>query len=149
RRLRAAQLRAERDGVGGVRRRPRRVDARDRAGRPVRYGQGLGRAARAVALVGGDRPHDEHHLDRRVRGRRSLDDRGLGGLLLRVTPSFALAFLAGLLSFLSPCTLPLIPSYVGFLTGLSADQLEVRRGTALLHALASLADCASVFIAPR
>jgi len=47
-----------------------------------------------------------------------------------VTPSFAIAFLAGLLSFLSPCVLPLIPSYVGFLTGLTLEELEVRRGTA-------------------
>src|SRR5207249_10461769 len=101
----------------------------------------------AVAAVGGDRPDDEHHVDRRVRRRRSLDDRGLGGLLLRVTPSVGIAFAAGLLSFLSPCTLPLIPSYVGFLTGLSADQLEVRRGTALLHALAFVAGFSGVFIA--
>jgi len=64
-----------------------------------------------------------------------------------VTPSFTLAFLAGLLSFLSPCTLPLIPSYVGFLTGLSADELAVRRGTALLHALAFVAGFSGVFIA--
>src|SRR3989442_5000837 len=100
-----------------------------------------------MARLGGSRPLDEVHLDRRVRGRRSVDARGLGGLLLRVTPSFAIAFAAGLLSFLSPCTLPLIPSYVGFLTGLSADQLEVRRGTALLHALAFVAGFSGVFIA--
>src|SRR5256885_1969814 len=80
-----------------------------------------------MALVGGDRPDDEHSLDRRVRRRRPLDDRGLGGLLLRVTPSFALAFLAGLLSFFSPCVLPLVPSYVGFLTGLTLEELEIRR----------------------
>src|SRR3989454_7672252 len=100
-----------------------------------------------MALVGGDRPHDEHHLDRRVRGRRSLDDRGLGGLLLRVTPSFALAFLAGLLSFLSPCVLPLVPSYVGFLTGLTLEELEIRRGTALVHALWFVAGFSLVFVA--
>ena len=32
----------------------------------------------------------------------------------------AVAFAAGLLSFLSPCVLPLVPSYVGFLTGMTA-----------------------------
>jgi cytochrome c-type biogenesis protein len=64
-----------------------------------------------------------------------------------VTPSFAIAFLAGLLSFLSPCVLPLIPSYVGFLTGLSAEELEVRRGTALLHALAFVVGFSAIFIA--
>src|SRR5574342_262767 len=100
-----------------------------------------------MAPVGGDRPYHEHHFDRRMRGRRALDDRGLGGLLLRVTPSFAIAFLAGLLSFLSPCVLPLIPSYVGFLTGLTLEELEVRRGTALVHAVWFVAGFSAVFIA--
>lgn len=35
------------------------------------------------------------------------------------------AFAAGLLSFLSPCVLPLIPSYVAFITGMSIDELTV------------------------
>lgn len=35
----------------------------------------------------------------------------------------AVAFAAGLLSFLSPCVLPLIPSYVTFITGMSLDEL--------------------------
>src|SRR6266446_4598840 len=46
---------------------PSRLVARDRAGCPVRFGQSVGRAAGAMAPVGGDRPYDEHHLDRRVR----------------------------------------------------------------------------------
>lgn len=33
------------------------------------------------------------------------------------------AFTAGLLSFLSPCVLPLIPSYIGFMTGMSFEDL--------------------------
>jgi len=37
--------------------------------------------------------------------------------------SFPLAFLAGVLSFLSPCILPLVPSYVSFITGLSFESL--------------------------
>jgi cytochrome c-type biogenesis protein len=82
-----------------------------------------------------------------MRGRWSLDHRRLGGLLLRVTPSFAIAFVAGLLSFLSPCVLPLIPSYVGFLTGLTLEELEVRRGTALAHAAWFVAGFSLVFIA--
>jgi cytochrome c-type biogenesis protein len=44
------------------------------------------------------------------------------------------AFTAGLLSFLSPCVLPLVPSYIGFLTGLSLDEMSARRRVALLHA---------------
>ena len=51
------------------------------------------------------------------------------------------------MSFLSPCVLPLIPSYVGFLTGLSVEQLEVRRGAALLHAVWFVAGFSGVFVA--
>lgn len=33
------------------------------------------------------------------------------------TPTYLIAILAGLLSFLSPCVLPLVPAYVGYLSG--------------------------------
>jgi len=66
-------------------------------------------------------------------------------VLLRL--NFAVAFTAGLLSFLSPCVLPLIPSYVGFITGLSTEELQVRRGTALLHALWFVAGFSVIFLA--
>jgi cytochrome c-type biogenesis protein len=33
------------------------------------------------------------------------------------------AFLAGLLSFLSPCVLPLVPSYIGFITGMTLPEV--------------------------
>ena len=36
----------------------------------------------------------------------------------------AITFAAGLFSFLSPCVLPLIPSYVSFITGLSLDDVQ-------------------------
>jgi len=39
--------------------------------------------------------------------------------------SFYLAFAAGVLSFLSPCVLPLVPSYVAFITGLSFEDLTL------------------------
>ncbi|MGH7644856.1 MAG: cytochrome c biogenesis CcdA family protein [Gemmatimonadales bacterium] len=61
--------------------------------------------------------------------------------------SVAVALAAGVLSFLSPCVLPLIPSYVGFLTGMSLEELRVRRGTALLHALWFVGGFALVFVA--
>lgn len=35
--------------------------------------------------------------------------------------SFGLAFVAGLASFLSPCVFPVVPGYVGFVTGVSLD----------------------------
>ncbi len=34
------------------------------------------------------------------------------------------AMAAGLLSFLSPCVLPLFPSYLSFITGISFDELD-------------------------
>ncbi|MBI2609085.1 MAG: sulfite exporter TauE/SafE family protein [Deltaproteobacteria bacterium] len=37
--------------------------------------------------------------------------------------SFFVAFAAGLLSILSPCVLPLLPSYVSYITGISFDEL--------------------------
>jgi cytochrome c-type biogenesis protein len=48
----------------------------------------------------------------------------------------ALAFTAGLLSFLSPCVLPLVPSYLTFVTGMSLEDLEagVNRRLTLTHA---------------
>ena len=39
------------------------------------------------------------------------------------TVSFLIAFMAGFLSFVSPCVLPLVPSYVSYITGLSLGQL--------------------------
>jgi cytochrome c-type biogenesis protein len=40
-------------------------------------------------------------------------DAPLGG----IQPSYPVAMLAGLLSFLSPCVLPLVPAYLGYLSG--------------------------------
>ena len=42
--------------------------------------------------------------------------------------SLGVAFLAGLASFLSPCVLPLVPSYVTFVTGMTLDDLTERQG---------------------
>ena len=36
---------------------------------------------------------------------------------------YILAFAAGLISFLSPCVLPLIPGYISFVSGLSLQEL--------------------------
>jgi cytochrome c-type biogenesis protein len=58
----------------------------------------------------------------------------------------AVAFAAGLLSFLSPCVLPLVPSYVGVLTGMSLPEMGGRRRVALLHALLFVAGFSLVFI---
>jgi cytochrome c-type biogenesis protein len=47
------------------------------------------------------------------------------------TPSFFLAFAAGLVSFLSPCVLPLVPGYLSAVCGLTPSQFEGTRGAAL------------------
>jgi cytochrome c-type biogenesis protein len=48
--------------------------------------------------------------------------------------SLGAAFLAGLLSFLSPCVLPLVPAYLGFLGGISVHQLAAETDGAAARA---------------
>jgi cytochrome c-type biogenesis protein len=60
--------------------------------------------------------------------------------------SFMVAFVAGLLSFLSPCVLPLVPSYVGFITGMTLPEVGGRRAAALTHALLFVAGFSLVFV---
>jgi len=57
------------------------------------------------------------------------------------------AFSAGLLSFLSPCVLPLVPSYVTFITGLSLEEVRTSRRTALIHAFLFVLGFSLIFIA--
>jgi cytochrome c-type biogenesis protein len=66
---------------------------------------------------------------------------------------FSLAFLAGLLSFLSPCVLPLVPSYISFITGVSfedlksgADRRRIRFLT-ITNSLAFISGFSLIFIA--
>ena len=62
--------------------------------------------------------------------------------------TFAVAFLAGVLSFLSPCVLPLVPSYLGFVTGMTLDDLRggSNRGAILVPALAFVGGFSLVFM---
>src|SRR5690349_24049444 len=43
---------------------------------------------------------------------------------------FVGALAAGMVSFASPCVLPLVPAYLGFITGRSAEELHAARGRA-------------------
>ena len=61
--------------------------------------------------------------------------------------SLALAFSAGVLSFLSPCVLPLIPSYVTFITGLGLDDVTRARRTAVVHGLLFVLGFTLIFLA--
>ncbi|MCK5681575.1 cytochrome c biogenesis protein CcdA [bacterium] len=66
--------------------------------------------------------------------------------------SLLIAFMAGILSFISPCVLPLIPSYLTYITGISFDDLvdnrskSVRRRT-LFHSLFFILGFTLVFVA--
>jgi len=64
-----------------------------------------------------------------------------------------IAFSAGLLSFFSPCVLPLIPSYLTYISGLTFGQLQEEhlaakvRLSVLFHSLVFIAGFSFVFIA--
>lgn len=67
--------------------------------------------------------------------------------------SLLAAFSAGLLSFVSPCVLPLVPSYISYITGLSVEQLTDVSERAkfkkaiVLNSLLFIAGFSAVFIA--
>src|SRR5688572_5052706 len=63
------------------------------------------------------------------------------------TIGFAISFAAGLLSFLSPCVLPLIPSYVTFVTGLTLEDVQRSRRIALIHSLLFVLGFTLIFLA--
>jgi cytochrome c-type biogenesis protein len=59
------------------------------------------------------------------------------------------AFVAGLISFLSPCVLPLVPGYISMLSGIGVEQLKegkTPRGGLLWSALAFVIGFSVVFI---
>src|SRR5260370_40091948 len=63
--------------------------------------------------------------------------------------SLAGAFLAGLVSFLSPCVLPLVPGYVSMLSGIGMEQLrngEAKASGMFSSALAFVAGFSVVFV---
>lgn len=45
------------------------------------------------------------------------------------------ALAAGMVSFASPCVLPLVPAYLGFITGRSAEELQTARGAMRVNIL--------------
>jgi len=73
-----------------------------------------------------------------------MDDQGI--TLFRVVISFA----AGILSFLSPCVLPLVPGYISLISGVSVDQLKEEttssRRAVILNSLAFNAGLSVIFL---
>jgi len=65
--------------------------------------------------------------------------------------SFPLAFAAGVVSFLSPCVLPVVPSYVAFVSGMTLEELRDgsvvgARRTAAVHAVLFVVGFSIVFM---
>ena len=73
-----------------------------------------------------------------------MDDQGI--TLFRIVISFA----AGILSFLSPCVLPLVPGYISLISGVSVDQLKDEatssRRAVILNSLAFNAGLSVIFL---
>jgi cytochrome c-type biogenesis protein len=64
--------------------------------------------------------------------------------------SILAAFVAGLISFLSPCVLPLVPGYISMLSGIGVEQLrrgEKPRGSLLASSFAFVMGFSAVFVA--
>lgn len=67
--------------------------------------------------------------------------------------SLLAAFSAGLLSFVSPCVLPLVPSYISYITGLSVEQLadvterQRFKRSIVVNSLLFIAGFSGVFVA--
>src|SRR6201991_3100131 len=72
-----------------------------------------------------------------------MDDQGI--TLFRIAISFA----AGILSFLSPCVLPLVPGYISLISGVSIDRLKEgtsSRRAVIINSLAFNAGLSTIFL---
>jgi cytochrome c-type biogenesis protein len=67
----------------------------------------------------------------------------LNGSMLAAIP---MALLAGLVSFLSPCVLPLVPGYLGFVSGMSGTNHEASRRRTLIGAALFVLGFSLVFV---
>nr|WP_083734756.1 cytochrome c biogenesis protein CcdA [Actinomadura sp. CNU-125] len=74
----------------------------------------------------------------------AVNETVVGGSLVAAAP---LAALAGVVSFASPCVLPLVPGYLSYVTGMSgADLADERRGRLLAGVLLFIAGFSVVFV---
>ncbi|MFP4114021.1 MAG: cytochrome c biogenesis CcdA family protein [Spirochaetota bacterium] len=66
-----------------------------------------------------------------------------------MTPTLALSFAAGILSFLSPCIVPLVPSYLSFVGGVAAaeaSEARLSRGVVVLRTALFVLGFSLVFV---
>src|SRR5689334_3833238 len=86
------------------------------------------------------------------RSRRQAGDPGSPRRQAMTDISFFVAFSSGLLSFLSPCVLPVIPSYLSFISGVSIDEMaepsseSLVRRRVVLNAVAFIIGFSVVFV---
>lgn len=72
---------------------------------------------------------------------------GLTGVSIEGPLGFTVAFAAGVIAFLSPCTLPLVPAYLAHLAGVSADAAAgEERGVTFRHSLAFVLGFSFLFV---
>ncbi|MDO5622445.1 MAG: cytochrome c biogenesis protein CcdA [Paracoccus sp. (in: a-proteobacteria)] len=61
-------------------------------------------------------------------------------------PAAFVALLAGVLSFLSPCVLPIVPPYLAYMAGVSVGGLKTRERSAVLPAVMFVLGLSTVFL---
>lgn len=59
--------------------------------------------------------------------------------------TLAIAFVAGLVSFLSPCVLPIIPGFLAYLSGTSVQEARAKRGDIFLNSLFFVLGFSAIF----
>ncbi|MCH7697518.1 MAG: hypothetical protein IH865_01080, partial [Chloroflexi bacterium] len=72
---------------------------------------------------------------------------GLPGVSLTGPFGFGIAFAAGIIAFLSPCVLPMVPAYVMHLAGVSTDTVGDQRWQTFRHSIAFVLGFSLIFVA--
>lgn len=68
-----------------------------------------------------------------------------GGVLGADPVSYSVAFAAGFVSFVSPCVLPLVPAYLGFISGVGLEERTSRRWAVVLPTTVFVLGFAAIF----
>ncbi len=71
----------------------------------------------------------------------------LSGIDVASPGGFIVAFGAGVIAFISPCCLPMVPAYLAHLAGVSADAIDERRWVTFRHSVAFVAGFSLLFVA--
>ena len=70
---------------------------------------------------------------------------GIDILDASLLPALTIALMAGVLSFLSPCVLPIVPPYLAYMSGISMGELRQGR-SALLASVFFVLGLSTVFL---